>query len=96
MSLQTKELNSVNLKKYALYDKFDYVNNMIDFGNIQRKIQEIENREIKNYKNNNFFVINQMKNVSLVEPVRVNKNDINLVTIGRLSPKKITINYSYH
>ena len=73
VSLQTKELNSVNLKKYASYNKFDYVNNMIDFNDIQTKIQEIENREIKDYKNNNFAVIKQLNNVSLVEPVMVNK-----------------------
>lgn len=88
VSLQTKELNSVNLKKYASYNKFDYVNNMIDFNDIQTKIQEIENREIKDYKNNNFAVIKQLNNVSLVEPVMVNKKDISLVTIGRLSPEK--------
>ncbi|MEX6276565.1 glycosyltransferase [Staphylococcus saprophyticus] len=88
VSLQTKELNARNLKNYASYRKFDFVNNSIDYEDILEKIRGKNNNNQLLINNKEYYLIESYKNMNIIEPKSINKTGIQLITIGRLSPEK--------
>ncbi|WP_312573519.1 glycosyltransferase [Staphylococcus saprophyticus] len=88
VSLQTKELNARNLKNYASYRKFDFVNNSIDYEDILEKIRGKNSNNQLLINNKEYYLIESYKNVNIIEPKSINKTGIQLITIGRLSPEK--------
>lgn len=88
VSLQTKELNARNLKNYASYRKFDFVNNSIDYEDILEKIRGKNSNNQLLINNKEYYLIESYKNMNIIEPKSINKTGIQLITIGRLSPEK--------
>ena len=88
VSLQTKELNARNLKNYASYRKFDFVNNSIDYEDILEKIRGKKSNNQLLINNKEYYLIESYKNMNIIEPKSINKTGIQLITIGRLSPEK--------
>lgn len=88
VSLQTKELNAKNLSQYAPYRKFDYINNQINFQDILMKINEETEKNVFSNNEEQFYVLNNYHNISILEPKIIDDNTLNLITIGRLSPEK--------
>ncbi|MEL0537551.1 glycosyltransferase [Staphylococcus debuckii] len=83
-----KEINAKNLKKYAHYHQFDFVNNIINFDDILAKLSN-QNRElITSNETEDIYLLKEMKDVSIVEIEDKKDEGIKLVTIGRLSPEK--------
>ena len=62
-----KEINAKNLKKYAHYHQFDFVNNIINFDDILAKLSN-QNRElITSNETEDIYLLKEMKDVSIVE-----------------------------
>ncbi|WP_083606698.1 glycosyltransferase [Staphylococcus condimenti] len=83
-----KELNAKNLKKYANYNQFDFVNNIINFNDILSKLSNKDRELIISNSEEDIYLLKQMKDVSIVEIENKQYEGIKLVTIGRLSPEK--------
>ncbi len=66
------------------YSKFTYAKNLIDFQRIYRGVEEKKHVELEGKK---YIYINDPSNGELLIPAP-NKEDINFVAMGRLSPEK--------
>ena len=81
-------MNARNLKNYASYRKFDFVNNSIDYEDILEKIRGKNSNNQLLINNKEYYLIESYKNMNIIEPKSINKTGIQLITIGRLSPEK--------
>lgn len=87
---QTKELNQTNLKEYVSSGKIDYVPNALDLNSLFRHRTEPLMDEIK--INNKELLLIDYKDehglINLKAIDNIEKEGINFINIGRLSPEK--------
>lgn len=84
---KTLELNRINLKKYAAFDKFKYVPNSLNLEEIRSKADELGVTLV--HHEAKYYALRVDEETMLVEKVRIpNPEEYTLVSIGRMSPEK--------
>jgi CDP-glycerol glycerophosphotransferase len=90
VALSTHEENYKNLSKFVpnATEKMTYINNLV---NVNKVMSLKENQEVANYVNGTYLVLDKIEENSIIRlkgTIHPNPNDINFVSIGRLSPEK--------
>jgi len=88
VSSSSLETNAKNLNKYGISGKLVCVNNAINYDKV---LQNVEDGEVYCYDSNEYLVTHESQQNGVVQFKGIllpNKENINFVSVGRLSPEK--------